>query len=120
MTLDAQIEAILFFKAEPVTVSFLAGVLQCSEDEIQEALSLLQAKLAGRGIAPIFKDDEVTLATSPEAVGDRLHPRREFEFHSAKLALSRSCGTNIKRGREHRLFVPPDIRSSLSPRHHAH
>jgi segregation and condensation protein B len=66
MTLDAKIEALLFFRAEPVAVSLLSEVLGVSPDEIREALSLLQEKLFGRGIVPIFKDDEVTLGTAPE------------------------------------------------------
>lgn len=66
MILDVQIEALLFFKAEPVKISWLAETLSVSEDEIHEALSLLQQKLSERGIVPIFKDDEVTLGTVPE------------------------------------------------------
>lgn len=66
MTLDAQIEAILFFKAEPMKISWLAGALGVTEDEVHEALSLLQINLSERGIVPIFKDDEVTLGTAPE------------------------------------------------------
>lgn len=65
MTLDAQVETILFFKAEPVAVGFLADVLGVSETEIHEALSILQEKLAGRGIVLLFKDDEVSFGTTP-------------------------------------------------------
>lgn len=66
MTLDAKIEAVLFFKAEPVKISWLSEVLGVSEDEIHEALSVLQGKLSERGIIPVFKDDEMTLSTAPE------------------------------------------------------
>jgi segregation and condensation protein B len=66
MTLDAKIESILFFKAEPVKISSLAEIFSVSKDEVEEALSLLQQKLGSRGICPIFKDDEVTLGTAPE------------------------------------------------------
>lgn len=66
MTLDAKIEAILFFKAEPVSTGWLARTLSAEEDEVREALSLLQEKLSGRGIVPVFKDDEVSLGTAPE------------------------------------------------------
>jgi segregation and condensation protein B len=67
MTLDAKIEAILFFKAEPVKISWLAEVLGVSPDDVHDALSLLQGKLSERGITPVFKDDEVTLNTAPDA-----------------------------------------------------
>lgn len=66
MTLDAKIEAILFFRAEPVKIPWLAEVLGVSSDDTHEALSLLQGKLSERGIVTVFKDDEVTLSTAPE------------------------------------------------------
>jgi segregation and condensation protein B len=66
MTLDAKIEAMLFFKAEPVKISWLAEIFGVSPDDVHEALSLLQINLSERGIVPVFKDDEVTLGTAPE------------------------------------------------------
>lgn len=66
MTLDAKIEAILFFRAEPVKIPWLAEVLGVSSDDTHEALSLLQGKLSERGIVTVFKDDEVMLSTAPE------------------------------------------------------
>ncbi len=66
MTLDAQIEAILFFKAEPVKTSWLAEILSVSENEIHEGLFLLQERLGRSGLVLLLKDDEVTLGTVPE------------------------------------------------------
>lgn len=66
MTLDAKIEAILFFKAEPVKISKLASWLETSEDKIAEGLRDLESKLNDRGLALIRKDDEVVLGTQTE------------------------------------------------------
>lgn len=64
ITLDAQIEAILFFKAEPQSYKKLAEIFVKSEEEIKLALEVLNQKLSGRGIQLVFKDNEVTLNTS--------------------------------------------------------
>lgn len=66
MTIDARIESILFFKAEPTKILWLAEIFSVPENEIHEALSLLQEKLSGRGITLLFKNDEVMLGTVPE------------------------------------------------------
>lgn len=67
MNLDSQIEAILFFKGEPVTIKKLAELLSVHEDTIVEALGLLEEKLTGRGLTLIKNDDEVMLGTAKEA-----------------------------------------------------
>jgi segregation and condensation protein B len=84
MTLDAKIEAILFFKAEPVKIVRLAEIFGVSENEVREALSLLQTNLSERGVRPIFKDDEVMLGTAPE-IGEMVEKL-------AKEDLSRDLG----------------------------
>ncbi len=64
--LEQQIEAVLFWKGEPVAKKKLAQMFGTSEEEISAALSTLEASLAGRGVALITKDDEVALSTSKE------------------------------------------------------
>lgn len=66
MTLDAKIESILFWKAEPVSVKKLMKIFLVSEAEVREALARLHEKIKDRGVRLIFKDDEVTLRTVPE------------------------------------------------------
>ena len=66
MTLEAQIEAILFWKAEPVSVKRLSEILEKSEDEIRTALSSLKTSFAGRGLTLIELENEVTLGTAKE------------------------------------------------------
>ncbi len=66
MTLESKIETILFFKAEPVSVHFLARTLEVTDEDIKEALLRLEENLKERGVRLMIKDDEVMLATAPE------------------------------------------------------
>ncbi len=64
--LEKQIEAILFWKGEPVAIKKLTQILNAKEEEISAALKNLETSLSNRGISLIFKDDEVALTTSKE------------------------------------------------------
>jgi segregation and condensation protein B len=66
MTLDAKIEAILFWKGEPMAIKKLAAILEKSEQEIDEGLTELETKLQGRGLSLIRKDGEVMLGSAKE------------------------------------------------------
>ena len=65
MNLSAQIEAILFFKAEPMKLSKLASALKAEESDIENVLTELQNALSNRGISLVRNGDEVELRTSP-------------------------------------------------------
>jgi segregation and condensation protein B len=67
MELDAQIEAILFYKSEPVASSELVRVLGKSELEVHSALDVLKNKLASRGLALVEYGSTVELRTAPLA-----------------------------------------------------
>ena len=67
MSLDAKIEAVLFWKAEPVAISKLAKIFAVTPEEIKASLVALEVVLKGRGVSLLHKDDEVALRTSPEA-----------------------------------------------------
>lgn len=67
MNLSSQIEALLFFKGEPMTIKKIADVLGVSAEEVSNALNGLDATLKGRGIAAIRTENEVELRTSTEA-----------------------------------------------------
>lgn len=69
MDLSSQIEAILFWKGEPLSLKRLALILGKDKDDIRKAVKNLEDKLEGRGIAVMVKDDEVTLATAKEMSG---------------------------------------------------
>src|SRR3989338_4939772 len=61
MTIDAKLEAVLFFKAEPLSIKKLAQIFKTDETEVITALGVLKEKLLGRGVTLIEKDDEVIL-----------------------------------------------------------
>lgn len=67
MPLEQLIEAILFWKAEPVSIKKLAEACGRSEGEVEETLESLEKSVEARGIRLIRKNDEVLLGTAPEA-----------------------------------------------------
>ncbi len=67
LTNDAKIEAILFFKGEPVKRKKLAEILSISEKEIDAAITVLHEKLRTRGLRLISKEDMLELRSAPEA-----------------------------------------------------
>lgn len=77
MNLEQKIEAILFFKGEPVSRKKISEILSSSakasdgqgkfgQKEIDEAIDKLKISLENRGIVLLEKSDEVTLGTAPE------------------------------------------------------
>ena len=67
METDKQIEAVLFWKGEAVTLPELCRALKLPSVEVKRGLSTLKEKLKGRGLVLIQNDDEFSLATVPEA-----------------------------------------------------
>jgi segregation and condensation protein B len=63
MPLHAQLEAVLFWKGEPVSIKKLAAILDKNEDEVKAGLTELETNLQGRGIELVYKEDEVMLGT---------------------------------------------------------
>ena len=66
MTLESKIEAILFWKGEPLSRKKLAEILNVNQTEINEGLEKLKGNLENRGIVLLEKDNEITLGTNPE------------------------------------------------------
>jgi len=69
MDISAKLEAILFYKAEPISVNRLAEVLGVDEKDVQNGLVELDKKLAGRGVVIVRSKNEVELRTAPETSG---------------------------------------------------
>ena len=69
MELSRQIEALLYFKGEPLKVAFLSKALHVTEEDIREALDSLEKALSGRGIILMQNGDEYMLGTAPEMSG---------------------------------------------------
>lgn len=66
MQIEQKIEAILFWKGEPISKKKLSEILSVSLEETESALQKLKENLGNRGIALLEKDGEVTLGTAPE------------------------------------------------------
>ena len=64
--LENKIEAILFFKGEPVTLTKLGDILKVSPGEVLEAISNLKTALESRGISLLENNNQFTLGTAPE------------------------------------------------------
>jgi segregation and condensation protein B len=69
MNLEQKIEAVLFWKAEPVTIKKLASLLNDTEENIKNSVNKLKEDLKNRGICVMEKNDEIVLATNPEISG---------------------------------------------------
>lgn len=66
MEIEKKIEAILFWKGEPMSRKRLAEILKVGQTEINEALQKLKESLENRGIVLQEQGDDVTLGTNPE------------------------------------------------------
>ena len=63
---EKKIEAILFFKGEPVSRKKLSEILSAGQVEINEGIEKLKENLQNRGITLIENDNDITLGTAPE------------------------------------------------------
>lgn len=66
MEIEKKIEAILFWKGEPISFKKLKDILKVSEEEVKGAVSNLKTSLENRGMVLLEKEEEVTLGTTPE------------------------------------------------------
>jgi len=67
MRLENIIEAVLFYKGEPISFSQLAKILEKEEVFIREAVINLKKELEGRGVILLEQNEEIALATHPDA-----------------------------------------------------
>lgn len=64
-SIDKKIEAVLFFKGEPISIKKLSEFLDIPKDEIKENIVVLKNRLNG-GVVLLEKDDKIMLGTAPE------------------------------------------------------
>lgn len=67
LKLESKIEAILFYKNEPLNIKKLGEMLKVEESQITEGLNVLRENLKNRGVSLIEQDGKVALVTSKEA-----------------------------------------------------
>jgi len=80
LDLPSQIEAVLFFKGEPVSFLKLSQLLKTDKEKIREALLVLEQNLKERGLVLIINNESVMLGTSPEA-GSIIEEITKEELH---------------------------------------
>lgn len=88
MNLESQIEAILFFKNEPVSISELAKLLNAGEKEIKDSVGILQDLNKNRGIVVVSDGESVSFGTHPalSAFIERLQ-KEEFSREIGRAGL---------------------------------
>jgi len=80
MDLESKIEAVLFFKGEPVSRKRLAEILKVNQEDLNIAIDGLKASLMGRGIVLQEKDNDITLGTAP-AVSEMIEALQKEELN---------------------------------------
>lgn len=66
MNLEASIEAVLFYKTEPIKKTALAELFAVSIIEVEQALQTLATTLSVRGVRITHTDEVVQMVTAPE------------------------------------------------------
>lgn len=66
MNIESQIESILLFKNEPVTLAELSKWLKVPRENLQLAISNLQKEYKDKGIVIVSNGEEYSLGTNPE------------------------------------------------------
>ncbi len=69
MEITKYIEAILFMRGEPVKKSELTRILSIPQEEITEAVEVLEKELSNRGVRLMQTGDSLLLTTAPEVSG---------------------------------------------------
>jgi segregation and condensation protein B len=66
MDISSKIEALLFYKAEPVSLKNISNILKIDLQSVEQGLVELHSKLEKRGLSLVRTEDEVVLGTSKE------------------------------------------------------
>jgi len=66
MELDKKLEAILFWKGEPMSRKKLAEILKVGQTEINEGIEKLKESFKDRGVVLVEKENEIMFGTAPE------------------------------------------------------
>jgi segregation and condensation protein B len=66
MNLESKLEALLFWKGEPMSKKKAREALGCSAEELDGAVKSLEASLLSRGLRVMVNGDELEMRTAPE------------------------------------------------------
>ena len=98
MDLERKVEAVLFYKAEPVPKRELGNFFSVTEQEIEQVLNTLKEKLQERGIRLIETDNTVGLTTAPELAETIESLRKEDMKRDIGKAGAETLGIILYRG----------------------
>ncbi|MCD5381766.1 MAG: SMC-Scp complex subunit ScpB [Candidatus Pacebacteria bacterium] len=79
MSLEQQIEGVLFYKTEPMKIKTLAAFFEEQEETVREALTALETRLQAGATRLVRTDTEVQLTTAPE-LSDLIEGLRKDEL----------------------------------------
>ena len=96
--IEQQLEAALFYKGEPESRARLAGLLEVSPEELENAIQHLSASLADRGIRLLTVGEELELVTAPEASAVIARMRKEELVRELGKAGSETLSIILYRG----------------------
>lgn len=88
MSFSKEIEALLFYRNEPVTLKYLASLLGTDQSSVREGLAELEQTFKERGVCLVYKEDNVMLATSPtvsDLIDRAAHEEMSRELGKAAL-----------------------------------
>jgi len=66
MTLETKLEALLFWKGEPLAKKKIQAALGCTAEELATAITTLETSLATRGLRVMVNGDDLEMRTAPE------------------------------------------------------
>jgi len=77
LELKSKIEALLFFKGEPMTVKKISDLLKENIDDVNLAISNLKTNKEDSGLCIVINNNEVTMGTNPKMSGFLEEMRKE-------------------------------------------
>ncbi|OGI90835.1 hypothetical protein A3A95_03405 [Candidatus Nomurabacteria bacterium RIFCSPLOWO2_01_FULL_39_18] len=103
--LEQKIEAILFFKGEPVSLKRLGEILKISPGELIESITRLKENLKDRGITLQENNNELTLGTIPE-LSELIENLQKEELNKdlSKASLE-TLSIILYKGSAHRAYI---------------
>ncbi len=66
MTLETKLEALLFWKGEPMSKKKIQAALECTAEELDVAIAALETSLSTRGLRIMQHAGELEMRTAPE------------------------------------------------------
>ncbi|MBX9906462.1 SMC-Scp complex subunit ScpB [Patescibacteria group bacterium] len=79
MNLEAQLEGVLFYTSEPMSIGDLAKLCEVEKEAVEQAIQSLTVALESRGIRLVREGESVALMTAP-FVGDIIEKIRKDEL----------------------------------------